>query len=162
MTLQIDLASPGPVVRANANQIKHVLASLITNGWEAMRGRAGGGEVKVVTKTLPASRIPRSHVFPAGWMSAAETFAFLEVSDTGCGISEEAAEKVFDPFYSTKAIGRGLGLAVVMGIIKAWGGTISVKTAVGVGSSFRVFVPCVVDMAPQRIEKLMPQADLET
>ncbi len=161
ITLQIDLVFPGPVVRANANQIKHVLASLITNGWEAMRGRAGGGEVKVVTKTLPASRIPRTHVFPTGWVPAATTFACLEVSDTGCGMSAEEVDKIFDPFYSTKAIGRGLGLAVVIGIIKAWGGMISVKTAVGAGSSFGVFVPRLVDVALRRNETPIKQGGLE-
>jgi CheY-like chemotaxis protein/nitrogen-specific signal transduction histidine kinase len=162
ITLQTDLVSPGPVVYANANQIKQVLASLITNGWEAMRGRAGGGEVKVVTKTLLVSDIPRAHVFPTGWAPVAETFACLEVTDTGCGMTEDEVGKIFDPFYSTKAIGRGLGLAVVIGIIKAWGGMISVKTSVGVGSSFGVFVPHVVDMAPRRIEKLITQGDFET
>jgi CheY-like chemotaxis protein len=66
----------------------------------------------------------------------------LEVSDTGCGMSQETRSKVFDPFYSTKGAGHGLGLAVVHGIVRSFGGTIDITSEVGRGTTIQVMLPC--------------------
>ncbi len=68
-------------------------------------------------------------------------YCYLEVSDTGCGMSPTAQTRVFDPFYSTKFVGRGLGLAVVQGILRSHGGGISVMSQPGRGSTFQVLLP---------------------
>jgi two-component system, cell cycle sensor histidine kinase and response regulator CckA len=66
----------------------------------------------------------------------------LEVSDTGCGMTEEAKAKIFDPFFTTKFAGRGLGLAVVQGIVRAHGGAIHLMSTSGQGTTFQVMLSC--------------------
>ncbi len=143
VTLRTNFVSPGPVVHANSSQIMHILSNLIANGSDAIKIHSGKGEVKVDIKTLSVSDISSSYYFSADCVPFAETFACLEVTDTGCGMSKEEVIKIFDPFYSTKGVGKGLGLAIAKRFAKSWGGMIGVQTAVGVGSSIRVFIPLV-------------------
>jgi CheY-like chemotaxis protein len=65
----------------------------------------------------------------------------MEVKDAGCGIADKDIEKLFDPFFSSKFTGRGMGLAVVLGIVKAHDGAVTVESEPGRGSAFRVFLP---------------------
>jgi signal transduction histidine kinase len=67
----------------------------------------------------------------------------LVVSDTGCGMTQEVQTRAFDPFYTTKFLGRGLGLAVVQGILRSHGGHIQILSTLGVGSTFQILLPCV-------------------
>ena len=70
----------------------------------------------------------------------------LEVSDNGCGMTETVKAKIFDPFFSTKFAGRGLGLAVVQGIVRAHSGDINLRSEPGEGTTFQVFLPCTPEM----------------
>ena len=99
------------------------------------------GEVTVTTRIIPATEIPESHLSPIAWKPAGEFFSCLEVADTGSGIAEEDLDKIFDPFFTTKFTGRGLGLAVVLGIVRNWGGAIAVESRKNQGSTIRVFLP---------------------
>jgi signal transduction histidine kinase len=65
----------------------------------------------------------------------------FEVSDAGCGIPADTLERIFEPFYSTKFTGRGLGLAAVLGIVRGHGAFLSVDSEPGVGTTFRVYFP---------------------
>ena len=79
---------------------------------------------------------------------------FLEVSDTGCGMDSGTLQRIFDPFFSTKFTGRGLGLAAVMGIVESHQGHVRIRTAPGEGTTFRVVLPAVAgeaDVAPRRL-----------
>jgi CheY-like chemotaxis protein len=67
----------------------------------------------------------------------------LQISDTGCGMSEETKARVFDPFFSTKFTGRGMGLAVVQGLVRDHGGGILLASAPGQGTRFEIFLPCL-------------------
>jgi len=156
---ETDLLSSGPVVRSNANQMHQILIHLITNGWESIDRDTG--TVTLATRIISTSEIPKAYLVPIGWKLETDVFACLEVKDTGCGIAEESLDKIFDPFFSTKFTGRGLGLAVVLGIVKAWGGAISVESKKNQGSIFRVFLPLSTDMLPSPTEKTTEVSPVE-
>ncbi len=137
--LSAELTSPGPVVKANAYQIQQILTHLITNAREAMGDHEG--LIRLCIKTVSHDAIPSSHRFPLDWQHADVAYACLEVSDNGCGIPEEDIDKLFDPFFTSKFTGRGLGLSVVLGLVKAYQGAVAVESTPGQGSVFRVFIP---------------------
>jgi CheY-like chemotaxis protein len=95
----------------------------------------------VALYTCSSSAIPALHRVPVNWEPKAEDYACLEVSDSGSGIAEEDLEKLFDPFFSTRFTGRGMGLPVVLGFVQAHGGSISVESRPGHGCVFRVYFP---------------------
>jgi signal transduction histidine kinase/CheY-like chemotaxis protein len=149
-TLETELPDPGPVVSANADQLQQLLSCLLNNAWEAMGDRAG--IVRLSLRTCVATEIATAHRFPFAWQSTQPDYACLTVSDTGCGIAEADIEKLFDPFFSTKFIGRGLGLSVVLGIVQAYGGAITVESSLGEGSVFRLYFPVAAEALANRSE----------
>ena len=148
----LEMNSPAPVlvVSANASQIREVLTNLVTNAWESC---AAQGTVRLTLKTVTAADIPAAHRFPIGWQPHGDAYACLEVMDNGCGIAEKDLEKLFDPFFSTKLGGRGLGLPVVLGIVRAHSGAITADSEPGRGSAFQVFLPLSAE-APRARPKL--------
>ena len=144
--LEADLCSPGPAIHANENQIRQVLANLVGNAREAID--AGRGTIHLSVKPVSISEIIAYPCIPLGWMPLDNAHACLEVSDTGCGIPGRDIEKIFDPFFTSKFTGRGLGLAVVLGIVRAHGGAVSVESEPGKGSTIRIFLPVAPDVVP--------------
>ena len=143
LILTTNLPTLGPIIRANAEQIQQVVTGLVKNAWEAYGDHKGAIELTVKTVSPVDLFVP--HRFPIGWQSKHVPYACLEVKDTGCGIAEEDIEKLFDPFFSNKFTGRGLGLPVVLGIVKSYNGAIAVESATGRGSTFRVFLPLAAE-----------------
>lgn len=139
VVLETNLPSPGPVINANANQIQQVLTNLATNAREA--AGESRGAVRLNVKTVSPAGIPAVKRFPLDWQPQDSAYACLEVTDAGCGIEDKDIENLFDPFFSSKFTGRGMGLAVVMGIVRAHGGIVTVESEPGRGSIFRVFFP---------------------
>jgi PAS domain S-box-containing protein len=148
VNLEINLPSPGPAVMINASEIQQVLTNLITNAWEAVG--TGRGSIHLSVKTASPADIPESHRFPVGQQPQESAYACLEVADTGCGIAENDIEKLFDPFFTSKFTGRGLGLAMVLGIVKAHDGCVTVESTPGQGSTFRVFLPVSAKEVPRQ------------
>ncbi len=121
-------------IEADPVQMHQVLMNLCINASEAI---AGSGRVTVTTRnvTLGEEDIKRgAHLVPGRHVC-------LSVEDTGCGMDEETLAHVFEPFFSTKRRGRGLGLAAVYGIVKNHGGCLNVKSAPGKGTTFDVYFP---------------------
>lgn len=154
VVLETDLPTSGPVINASTNKIQQILTNLVTNAWEAVG--EGSGTIYLKIKTVSPAEIQALHRFPIDWQSEYRTYACLEVADSGCGIEYKDIEKLFDPFFSSKFTGRGLGLAVVLGIVKAHGGAVTVESKPGRGSRFRVFLPISAEEV-QRKSEVAPQ-----
>jgi PAS domain S-box-containing protein len=141
-----DLVPNLPAINADATQIRQIVMNLITNASDALDD-AGG------TITLRTGVLDPEAVNDAGLGAALEgnedssrgegPFVYLEVSDTGAGMTSDTLARIFDPFFSTKFSGRGLGLAAVMGIVRSHQGLIRIRTAPGEGTTFRVLFPAV-------------------
>lgn len=151
LAIEEDFPSPGPIICANTKQIQQVLTNLITNAWEAIDDTRGS--IRLSLNTRPATDISIRHRFPIGWRPKWPDYACLEVADTGSGIAEADIEKLFDPFFSTKTSGRGLGLSSVLGIVRAHDGAITVESDHGQGSVFRIYFPVATEAVPDVPEK---------
>ncbi|RPH47949.1 MAG: PAS domain S-box protein [Desulfobacteraceae bacterium] len=141
VVLKTDFPFQGPIVKANSNQIQQILINLFTNAWESIED--GQGYISITVKTVSPVDISGSNRFPIVWQAQDTEYACLEVADTGCGIAEKDIEKLFDPFYSTKFTGRGLGLPVVLGVLNEHHGCVTIWSEPGKGSVFRIFLPVV-------------------
>jgi signal transduction histidine kinase len=113
--------------------------NLVVNGAEAV-GEGKPGRVEVRTSLRTISEREAAEEFCPEHLSAGPHIA-IEVSDTGGGMSEPTMARIFDPFFSTKFTGRGLGLAATLGIVRAHGGALRVRSALGRGSTFSVLLP---------------------
>ena len=127
-----------PLVLGDVTELSQVILNLVLNASQAL-GEAAGA-ITLVTRSLQCDRamldaVQMERFLPEG------LYVCLEVSDTGCGMDAQTVAKAFDPFFTTKFVGRGLGLAVVQGIVRGHKGTITVESAPGKGSTFRILLP---------------------
>jgi PAS domain S-box-containing protein len=151
VTLRLILGEQLPAIEADPTQLRQVVMNLIINAAEAIGDRAGLITVTTGTMTCDQAYLTESNLdesLPPG------EYVFVEVSDTGCGMSDEVRGSIFDPFFSTKFTGRGLGLAAVLGIVRSHRGAIKVDSEPGRGSTFRVLFPActaaAIDLTPTR------------
>ncbi len=126
-------------VEGDATQIGQVVTNLVSNALEAL----GPGPAVIAIRTgeteltepLPSQVAGLGEALPPG------RYVFIEVEDTGCGMTPDTLARIFDPFFTTKFTGRGLGLAAVLGIVRGHEGGIEVDSRVGDGTRFRVLFP---------------------
>jgi len=130
--VEVRIAGDVPELTADAHQLRQLFTNLMTNAIEAMEP---GGRVNVKVSHVPEDAEPASAGQP---MSAQVT---IEVRDEGPGISEDDLERIFSPFFTTKPKGTGLGLSIVRKVVVAHDGIIEVRSAPGLGTSFRVTLP---------------------
>ncbi|MFH0991875.1 MAG: PAS domain-containing protein [bacterium] len=143
--LHTALAADLPHIEADSGQIQQIVMNLIINATEAIGDRAGNIHIATSSLYIPAD--DRACWVRAGEELDAGTYVLLDVHDDGSGMAEETQQRIFDPFFSTKFTGRGLGLAAVLGIIRGHKGGIQVQSNVGVGTTFRIALPAVQSFA---------------
>jgi two-component system cell cycle sensor histidine kinase/response regulator CckA len=134
----LNLAKAAPVADADATQLRQVVLNLLTNASEALEDRVG--DITVSTGVAPLSQ-PYLRGILLGKDLSDGDYAYLKVTDSGCGIDEKVIGRIFDPYFSTKFPGRGLGLAVVLGIVRGHGGAIDVQSGAGTGTAVTIFLP---------------------
>jgi PAS domain S-box-containing protein len=138
--LRSELSAEPLHVLADATQLQQVLVNLCTNAWHALRGSSG----RIVIGLQPHDAGAGSALAPPAGMPPGR-YAHLSVSDNGCGIDETTRLRMFEPFFTTKpaGTGTGLGLSVVHGIVSGHHGSIGVRSTVGQGSTFDIWLPVV-------------------
>ena len=127
-----------PAVEVDPAQIQQLAMNLIINAAESCGD--GPGTVIVSTRQTNVEKGQHEQWFTGETLSPG-SYVCLEVQDSGCGMDEETVAKIFDPFFSTKFTGRGLGLSTVLGIVRAHRGSLQVKSSPGQGSTFKVLLP---------------------
>ena len=132
-------------VMADAAQLRQVLMNLIMNASEAIGDRSGVVTVRTGLIRVDDRYLDETYV---GGEVEEGYYTFIEVSDTGCGMDETTMQRMFDPFFSTKFAGRGLGLASVLGIVRGHGGTVKVYSEPDGGSSFKILLPSRSESGP--------------
>ncbi len=148
--LDLRLTRELPLIMADPGQIRQVVMNIIINASEAIGAQSGAITVTMDApdcdeQTLMLSRLEEKP--PAG------AFVRLRVSDTGCGMDEQTRQLLFDPYFSTKFTGRGLGMSAVLGIVRGHHGAIMVESEPGRGTTFSVLFP-VADVAEVSLKPL--------
>jgi two-component system, cell cycle sensor histidine kinase and response regulator CckA len=137
ISVRVELGSDLPPVHASAAQIRQIVMNLITNASEAIGRRDGVISVSSALRSVSGNSPSSGNAsLPEG------DYVQLQISDSGPGMTPEVQARIFDPFFSTKRNGRGLGLPVVQGVVRTHGGTIDVQSTPGQGTTFQILLPC--------------------
>jgi PAS domain S-box-containing protein len=143
--------SPDPLpIEVDVGQLQQIVMNLILNAAEALE--PGTGVVTVATRMEDVAQQDLGSLIASEDMKPGRYVVF-EVSDTGCGMDEDTRSRIFDPFFSTKFTGRGLGLAAVRGIVRGHKGGLRVRSSPGQGSTFTVYL--------QQADVYMPRPAVE-
>lgn len=149
--LELMLGADLPKVDADQNQFWKVLLNLLKNASEAMNGLRGVVRISTYAFTLTEQN---KQAFFCTHSLTCDLGVVFEIADTGVGIPKEILKRIFEPFFSTKSSGRGLGLATAFGIVDTHNGAIAISSEVGKGTVFRIWLP---------VSKRIPlEADEET
>ena len=156
VSITLDLSADIPSIKADASQIRQVVMNLILNAAEAIGTEQGNITVSLDIAAIESGQGEKEYL---GKEIAPGSYICLKVTDNGCGMDEETKQRIFEPFYTTKFTGRGLGMSAVLGIIKAHNGALQLTSQVGFGTTFTVYLPVqssktVGDLLP--LVSLMP------
>ena len=131
--------SPQPAtIKADVAQIRQVLMNLVLNAAEAIGDQSGSIVIQTSRLRPTAEDLAGTILDPKETPSE---YVQIEVTDSGCGMSQETQEKIFEPFFTTKFTGRGLGLSAVLGIVKAHHGLLKIASRLGKGTTFKILLP---------------------
>lgn len=138
VSIQYSLTDHIPMIRGDVSQIRQVVMNLITNASEAIGDQPGVIAISIHSVDLKDGELESS--FPGSALPGGR-YVRLEVSDTGAGMSRETMSKIFDPLFTTKVTGRGLGLAALLNAVERHNGAVTVSSDPGKGTVFRIFFP---------------------
>lgn len=161
VALDMQLAKDLMPIEADAGQLQQVVMNLIINAAEAIGDQPGTITISTSMQSCTEEYLAGSRT---GERIAAGRYACLDVVDTGCGMGPEIQERLFEPFYSTKATGRGLGMPAVLGIMRAHQGAVLVESAPGKGTTLRILFPVVaaeIDQAGEAAKGAAPVPKME-
>jgi len=139
VALRSSLTDPLPHIVGDAGQLQQVIMNMIINAAEAIGSRAG--------RVLVSTRLQHLTDENAAWWQIGDkvlppgNYVLLRIEDNGQGMDAETLSRIFDPFFSTKFTGRGLGLAAVLGIVRGHGGGLKVSSVPNVGTMFEIVLP---------------------
>jgi|GEM_PF-6660693 len=139
--IKTDFSAEIPLIEGDASQLRQVVMNLIINASEAIATEQGVVDVSLARiKIVADNKYEDYHgkPIPPG------EYVCLEVTDNGCGMDEETKWRIFEPFYTTKFTGRGLGMSAVLGIIKSHAGALQLFSQQGHGTTFKVYLPTQV------------------
>jgi PAS domain S-box-containing protein len=156
-TLEFALHPEPLAIEADASQIRQVIMNLVINASDALGSENGTIRVSTDTKQVTSETLQEARLgqeLPPG------DYVSVEVTDNGCGMSAETIKRIFDPFFTTKFSGRGLGLAAVLGIVRAHRGAFFVESTLGHGATFRMLLPPT--SKPLKASKFNSQPKLPT
>jgi signal transduction histidine kinase/CheY-like chemotaxis protein len=137
-----------PVIAGDVCQLRQLLLNLVANAGAATKDASA--PVHVRTGARHMTRAELSSALLGHELHEGE-FVYLEVSDRGTGMDSETVARVFDPFFTTRKLGRGLGLSAVLGVVRRHRGAIAVRTRLGHGTTFTVFIPVPTTIQRKRI-----------
>jgi PAS domain S-box-containing protein len=146
VAVEMALAPDLPAIEADPGQLQQIIMNLVINAAEAI-GEDRNGRVQVATRCEDISPAIDIQFIPE--RPAPGVYVVLDVADNGIGMDEDVRAKIFDPFFSTKFAGRGLGLSAVLGIVRSGRGAVTVESTPGSGSRIRVYFPAVARAAPR-------------
>ncbi len=142
--LQLNLDEQLPLIEADRGQIQQVVMNLFINAVEALG--EDGGSIRITTRFQPITSVNTAQGYIVGNLPAG-LYVMLQVADSGMGMDHAVLSRIFDPFFSTKPQGHGLGLSATLGIIRTHQGGLQVQSQPGRGTEFTVLFPAL-DSAP--------------
>jgi PAS domain S-box-containing protein len=142
--LRLNLTRHLPAIEADATQMRQIIMNLVINASEALDEKSG-----IISVSTGVVRVDLEYFDSAVFASELPPgdYVAIEVSDTGCGMSPEMQARIFEPFYTTKFQGRGLGLSAVLGIVRGHRGALKVYSEAGKGTTFKLLFPAVAGPA---------------
>ena len=143
------LAENIPSIRGDVSQIRQVAMNLITNASEAIGDRQGVIAINIHEVYVRPGEV--KNMYPPGSVVRGR-HVLLEVSDTGVGMDEQTLSRIFDPQFTTKVTGRGLGLASLLNAVQRHNGAVEVESTVGEGTVFRVYFPAEEQAKEELVE----------
>jgi PAS domain S-box-containing protein len=144
-----------PTIFGDPSQVRQVIMNLIINASEAIGDVRGEIRVSLAATSIQTGQSENDYngtTIPPG------AYVCIEVTDNGSGMDEETQRRIFEPFYSTKFTGRGLGMSAVLGIIKSHGGAMQLHTKLGEGTTFRIYLPAISNQSTGDENQTQPSA----